>query len=190
MNVSMLSDEIFNLPCQFEQPVSPIFSVHPRGQRDLPHFFAVFLVLPAHGQIASFLFAKHLMSTLVQVGFSTLAPKFPESLHVTMMPCAGLRGVLQRGLQQAPPPLAQGHGNSGQSASCTQLLLPFFIFCQSKHSSDENIRRYAGGSHQADIKKRVLGNTICKHCIDSARRSRVHKTSRRGFQGRRFCHHR
>ena len=77
--------------------------------------------------------------------------------------------------------------NLPHSRNCRYRL---FTFCQLKHSSHRNMRRCVGGPHQADITKRVHGNTICKHCIDSPPRHPAHKTCRRGRHGRRFCNHR
>ena len=123
--------------------------------------------------------------TLVQVGLGTLAPQFPESLHVPLLRCPGPRGVL----------ICQ---DVCHSAVCSELLrlwlrilevqldllhahnscYHLFILCKLEHGSNREMRGYASGAYQTDIKERVFADTIRECHIDSAPRSCMHVARR------------
>ena len=87
-----LSDEILNLPCQFEQFASSMVLCTLMGNGSCcssPLYFSMTCPRPD----CSFLIARHL-GTLVQTGFSTITPKLAESLYVMLIHCVGPRGVL------------------------------------------------------------------------------------------------
>ena len=137
MNVSVeLPDEVLNLPCEFEQPESPMVFLHLMSKVALLLRIALVSSQELAGQVC--------ISTFVtgasRVSARHVAPALWSTHRFDSSECAP-----QHDLRATLPPPAQGHGDSGRSSSSVQLLLP----------------RCASYSIQADVTQRALVDT-CK----------------------------
>ena len=161
MNVSVkLSDEVLNSPCQFEQAMGAV----------APLSCGFYIDLPVHDQIALFPVARYLLGPFAQVCQSLYTSRCCPALIHSWFCFVGMRDATRFASNSS----ATGSGSRKfrstffQARFCCYRL---FIFRQLEHSSHRNMCRYAGGSQQADVTERVLGDTIRKHCIDSASRT-------------------